>query len=294
MKRTQSLGSQQKSALDSLSKIAAPVAEFAMLLGLSIAEIEVILRESAVRAMARIQLEKSSRLSISGISASTGLSRTIVSRILKSKKREQSVNGNRGQFTNRVLSAWHRDPKYTDSNGEPATFTIFGKGPTFESLVRKYGGGLPLRPILDELIRMGAIEMLANQTVKARSSIAIARGLDVEMIESIGNRVSELLSTMVENLKSESSTKFVATAYADRVPIESLGLIRREVTNRGANLLSNIEETIFPNDKSGTGKRRQSVNNARRVSVTIFYYDAESLPEHRRVASVSRKNLKRK
>ncbi len=294
MKRIRSIGDQRTSAFDSIEKIAAPLSEFALLMGLSIADIEMVLRESVVRAAAKLQLEKSNRVNISGISASTGLSRTIVSRILKSSKRDRLVGVNRGQFTNRVLSAWHRDPKYADQNGVPATINVFGRGSTFESLVRRHGGGLPVRAILDELIRVDAIEMFPDQKIRARSSIAIARGLDNEMIESIGNRVSELLATMIGNLKSESTAKLVVSIGADCVSSESLGLIRKEVTNRGANLLSNIEETLFPNTSSKRRTRRRSESSARRVSVTIYYYDDEISQESNQSTSALRKNLKRK
>lgn len=294
MKRIRSIGDQRNGALTSIAKIAAPLSEFAVLMGLSVADIEMVLRESVVRAAAKLQMEKSNRLNVSGIAASTGLSRTIVSRTLKSSKRVRLSSINRSQFTNRVLGAWHRDPKYVDQNGAPATIDVFGRGSTFESLVRRHGGGLPVRAILDELIRVGAIEMSSNQQVKARSSIAIARGFDNAMIESIGNRVSELLSTMTGNLRSESSAKLVASVDADHVSNEIIGLIRREVTNRGANLLSNIEETLFPKNSAKRIKRRRSDSGGRRVSVTVYYFDDQISQEVEHSTVLLRKNLKRK
>ena len=69
--------------------------------------------------------------------------------------------------------AWHQVPRFTDSKGQPADLKLYGRGASFESLVRRYGRGIPTRAVLDELIRTRTVEMLSSQKIRAKASIAV-------------------------------------------------------------------------------------------------------------------------
>jgi DNA-binding phage protein len=167
-----------------LQQVLRPLSEFVVDAGLSPSEINIILRESAVRIIAERQLEVARRVNISGIAASTGISRSEISRILKSSgKAARHRDDNRQQSTNSVLSAWHKEPRFTDPNGQPAELQLYGRGATFEALVKTHGRGIPTRAVLDELVRARAVEVLQTQRIRAKDSVAIHRGLDQQFIK---------------------------------------------------------------------------------------------------------------
>ncbi len=146
--------------------------------GLSIQELQSILRESAIRSVAERQLEVLRRVNISGIAASTGIPRAEISRILKSTAGPLGKFADRQQqSTNRILAAWHQDPKFTTPEGKPADLKIYGRGPTFESLVRNHGRGIPTRAMLDELTRAGAAEVLSSRLIRVKALVAVDRGV---------------------------------------------------------------------------------------------------------------------
>ena len=123
-----------------------PLAEFALDNGLSIRELSLILREAAVRGLAAQQLEVSRRLNISGIAASSGIPRGEISQILNRKTTNPGAQNvkRHEQSTRKILAAWSQDPKVAAANGLPADLRIYGRGRTFEALVKSHGRGIPI------------------------------------------------------------------------------------------------------------------------------------------------------
>ncbi len=136
---------------EALLKVLEPLAGFAFDAGLSIQDVCALFRVAAVQSVAAQQREAGKRINISGIAASTGIPRAEVSRILKGPKAADSKP--RVQSTHRILAAWRGDPRFTTPNGQPANLKIYGEGATFETLVKEFGRGLPVRAVLDELSR---------------------------------------------------------------------------------------------------------------------------------------------
>jgi hypothetical protein len=174
---------------------------------LSISEVNSISREAAVRGAAGRQLEDEKRVNISGIAAATGVSRGEISRILRDGHTAPEPIDDRHQNpANRILTAWHRDPRFLTSNRLPAALKLYGRGATFESLVRQYGRGLPTRAVFDQLTRIGAIEIRASRQVSPKMSVAVDRRITPKMTKAYGDWAADLLSTNLLNAtKSDAS-----------------------------------------------------------------------------------------
>ena len=197
----------QVAARKALRKLLEPLSSLAFDCGLSIGEVNSILREAAVRGAAARQLEDKKRLNISGIAAATGVSRGEISRILRDGHAAPELIDDRHQNpANRILTAWHRDPRFLTSKRLPAALKLYGRGPTFESLVRQYGRGLPTRAVFDQLTRIGAIELRASQEVSPKMSVAVDRRITPQTIKAYGGWAADLLSTKLLNVtKSDAS-----------------------------------------------------------------------------------------
>jgi hypothetical protein len=243
-----------------------------------------MLRTAAVRSVAARQLETSLRVSISGISASTGISRAEVSRILKSEAKSPARSSDRHQqSTSKILSIWQQDPKFTTSNGQPADLKIYGRGPTFDSLVKLYGRGIPTRAMLDELTRTRAIEVTPVQTVRLKTGVAVERGMTPQVVKAFGDRVSELMGTLLQNMRDPENSAFVASVADVKVSASEVPLLRREISSRGAEFLNEIQDMLTRDPSRSTNSK-----NAPSVSVTICYH--EEFRKHKRPkASVARR-----
>jgi hypothetical protein len=243
-----------------------PLTGFMVDAGLSAGDICLLVREAAAKSVAKRQLEISQRTNISGIAATTGIPRAEISRILKQKAlQDERKNTRHQQSTNRVLARWHDEPKFTGINGQPATLQLYGRGATFESLVRLYGRGLPARAILDELLRSRVVEVLPGQRIRAKASLAVHFEFSPQMVKRFGDRASELLSTMLSHMRESESPTFLSTTTVPATA-EMLPVIRGELANRSAEFLSEVTKSL------AIASRK---HGSRTVGVTVFYYERE-------------------
>lgn len=206
----------QEAGRKSLTKLLRLVSALAFHCGLSISEVNILLRKAAVQSAAARQLESGDRVNISGIAASTGIPRGEVSRILNSgEKPTFGAMQGRPSTVRTVLSAWQCDPEYLTGDRRPRNLKIFGAGSTFESLVRTYGQGLPVRAVFDELKRIGAIQFTTSQEVVPKIPLVIHSRLtrkSINDIEATTEIFLRLLSTSGAASKRVSGNKaqFVA------------------------------------------------------------------------------------
>jgi DNA-binding phage protein len=279
-------------ARKSLLQLLEPLLGFVLDSGLSTHELHSILRQAAVQTVAARQMELARRVNISGIAASTGIPRAEISKILKSKadSRRQPIDRHQ-QTTNRILAVWHQDPRFITPGGKPADLQIYGRGATFESLVRNYGRGIPTRAMLDELTRAGAAELLSPRLVRAKNSVAVERGMTLRGIRAFGDRATELLSTMLENIRNPKNPQFVASISGSNVSPEILPLFRRELSYKGADFLASMHDSLIRDTKSGLARTRPTGTS--RVSVTIFYNESARKAKPRTGALKKRRNFRR-
>ncbi len=269
-----------------------PLAGFVLDSGLSVIEMRSIFNDAAVRTAAARQDERGCRTSISGIAASTGLSRAEISKILKSRRNVSASYPDRNQqATNRILSAWHNNPRFTTPHGFPADLKIYGPGVSFETLVREHGRGIPTRALLDELQRVGAVEVRSSQKVRAKVSVAIERGISPRVITAYGDRVTELLSTLLENMRHPGQPRFIANVAGTVASKNELPLFRKELSSRGTAFLESMQETLF---QSPANTRSESpAPRSNHVSVTVFYHEIPRKSESKKKSSTARRNFSR-
>ena len=266
-----------------LLRLLEPLTAFAIDAGLSAQDINLLLREAAVKTVAQRQLEVSPRFNMSGIAATTGIPRAEISRILRQKKAQGGrPSDSRQHSTNRILTAWHSEPKFTDLNGRPLILRMYGRGTTFESLVRSFGGGIPPRAVLDELLRSRVVDVLPGQRIQARTFKSGNHGFRPRAIKAFGDRASDLFSTMLSNIRTPEFPRFLATVSVPVVTKKMLPLIREHLSNRSADFVFEMQQSL----PTASGKQ-----GSPKVGVTVFYH--EPVRAKKRL-SVSRTNLQRR
>ncbi len=98
-----------------------------------------------------------SRTNQSAVAVMTGLTRVQVREFSKADSLASNAKVDRLE---NILRGWNSDADFTTSNGAPRRLSVGSKNATFALLVRRYGGDVPVRPILHELAR--------NQLVKVK------------------------------------------------------------------------------------------------------------------------------
>jgi hypothetical protein len=149
--------------------------------------------------------------------------------------------------------------------------------------------------MLDQLMQIGAVEILSGQRVKAKSRVPIFRGMTCSAIANIGERAGDLLSTLKHNLHSASTPLFEGTALVGDVDIGVVPLVRRQMAEQGAAFIEGAT-SLF--SRSGSRSRPSSAKKTSqcRVGVTVYYFEDEIANASRPQPSTDarrRKNLQR-
>jgi Family of unknown function (DUF6502) len=253
---------------------------------LSISEVNLILRTTAVQSAAVRQLENSNRVNISGIAAITGIPRGEVSRILNSSGSLTigAIQG-RQNITSKILSAWHCDADYLTAGRRPRDLKIFGGGSTFESLVKTYGQGIPVRAILDELKRVGAIQLLtSSQKILPKMPLAVNPRIINKKIRDLDAAADDLSLC----LQSPSDSAFVEKVSGTRVWSGRVPIVRKSL---GPNAIALLRELQTKLALKKAKHRPEDAQHVAHLSVKIVYREAHAqLTKH---SLKSRRNFHR-
>ena len=114
-----------------------------------------LIRFAFVQAATEMSRLRNGRVNYSRVAAQTGLSRADVKRLLKSDVFEFRRLARAPM--ERVVNGWRTDRLFTYGAGRPRKLRIAGSRASFANLVRKYGGDVPHKAVLDELRRIDAV-----------------------------------------------------------------------------------------------------------------------------------------
>ena len=99
---------------------------------------------------------------VSRLAIVTGINRKEVKRILELPADAVPALSKHNRAI-RVVTGWLQDSQYSSANGEPTTLTYGDASSSFNQLVKQYGGDVPARAVLDELLRVGTVTQTDNQ-----------------------------------------------------------------------------------------------------------------------------------
>jgi Family of unknown function (DUF6502) len=219
-------GSSEKFALTRMAiDIFGPLCELFVRFGMTSPEAESLLRSVLVHAVAS-RTDRDIPMTLSRAALLSGVHRNEVRRILETPPGIDSGREMRCHRANRVLAAWHNDPKYTDAKGRPKDLDIKPekKRPQkkqqkrqqkrqyqkkdrvhFWDLAQQYAPGVWPKLILDELDRIGAVRKLKNGKLHVcRQSYAPSEAH--EGFEHVGLQIRDFLLAAIHNWPEPSST----------------------------------------------------------------------------------------
>jgi len=211
----------------------------------------------------------------SRVSIITGLTRKEVSRVqgISDTGNEETVE--RYNRAARVVTGWVRDSRFSDSNGNPADLVVEGSGISFSELVRQYSGDMPVRAVLDELDRVGAIDRLPDGRIRLIARAYIPVSGDVEKLGILGTDVRDLISTIDNNITKEAGHRLLQRKVSyDNLPAEILPELRQISKEKGQKLLEELDSWLSQHDrdnnpsKTGTGRHRAGIG--------IYYFEEDS------------------
>lgn len=212
------------------------------------------------------------KASISRVAILTGLTRKEVQAILALPERQQGHYDEGYNRAARVITGWLRDADFGDGKGHPAPLPMSGKRTSFTALVKRYSGDIPVRALLDELVRVGAVKRLKDGRVGLVSRGYVPqRGLE-EKLAILGNDTADLIATIDHNIfGNPSKPRMQRKVMYDNVPVEAARAFQTVAEDRAQEMLEALDRWLSHRDRDVNptvrGKGRV------RVGVGIYHFE---------------------
>lgn len=199
--------------------------------------------------------DQSSKVNQSKIAILTGLTRKEVKNVLDRALRSEPYGKNFSR-PSRVLAGWHSDPSFLGPYGVPLELPyespVEGGTPSFVDLVKTYSGDMAPRPMLKELIRVGAVVELENKTYKAIRRDFEPEALSPELVARLGKMGHYFFSTTAANIEKQGqgSGNFDRRVYTtEGIGHESMQAFDVYIKRRGQEFLEELDNWFVAKEK---------------------------------------------
>lgn len=213
---------------------------------------------------------------ISRVSILTGIGRKEVKRQRELLESAKPSPPQKTTDATRVLSGWYQDPDYTDSDGQPLPLPGSGNELSFESLCRKYGGGVAPATMLKELLHTETIaEAGDGQLIPKRRYYHPARHDDENLLWAV-NLIRDLTATMNNNVFKTDQTipRFGRKAENTEIPESCRESFRQFLDQWGQAFLEDIDDWLTEHATDVEGDA-----SCIRLGVGVFGIEDEFLKE---------------
>jgi len=183
---------------------------------------------------------------VSRMAIVTGINRKEVKRLLElpADIKPSIAKHNRAL---RVVTGWLQDAKYQKNDGTPADLTYGDTDDTFNELVRRYGGDVPARALLDELERVGTVKRTGSQVQLMTQGYVPHESQDA-MLDVFATSATDLLETIEYNLSSTEHNRMQLSVVYDNVSEEGLQAFKTLGRDKAMVLLRELDLWLKQHD----------------------------------------------
>ncbi len=144
-------------------------------------------------------------LTDSRVSVLTGVHRKDVRALREQSEPSVVALDRRVTVMTTVVGRWLADPLTTDEAGKPLELPRQAvSGPSFDSLVESVSRDIRPRTVLDELLRLGVVDLNEpDQTISLRSDALLTREAGDERFHFFSRNISDHLAAAAENILTE-------------------------------------------------------------------------------------------
>jgi hypothetical protein len=177
----------------------------------------------------------------------------------------------------KIVAVWLGDPSYLDRDGRPRALPRTpskGGAASFAALVEKVSKNVRPRSVLDELERLGVIEIDADDNVHLTAGGFVpGKELDAKVFY-FGEALHDHLAAAVHNLGGVAPAWFERSVYYDELTPTAVAKLTARSEELSMHLLQEINRdgmALEASDPPGPGQRM-------RMRLGVYFY-AEPVPE---------------
>lgn len=255
---------------DSCLQMLMPMAGILLRAGVGAGEFSDLCRHAFVQVAANQLASPRRRRNVSRIAVATGLTRQEVARLLKSDIAMIRRYPRHLHRANRVLAGWYGDPRYALRSGLPKPLDVRGAGITFYGLVRKYGGDVPPRAVLDELRLAKAVRTLRTGAILPVRQFVEYGDKSQRALREVAQKLRLLAETLRHNLDYPTSTLFEDVAVSNPLRPDHFPIAVRRLSVSAKRFLSATRHYLGRNERQETAKKRASKPSALGLGIFLF------------------------
>lgn len=217
-------GDEQQALLDALAAVLEPLARLAVARGVPFEALEDLAKQAFVRAAHAAHPDLPEHRRVSRISTSTGLSRREVTRLVQAPARAEAPRSHASE----LFSRWMTDRRWRDRDGRPRALPRQGEAPSFEALAQSVTRDVHPRSLLEEMTRLGLVNLdAATDVVRLSDDAFVPRGDRPRMARMLGDNVGDHLAGAVANVLGDGHQHFEQAVFADGLSAASVEAFRQ-------------------------------------------------------------------
>lgn len=215
----------------------------------------------------------------SRVSIITGLSRKEVRRLKRMEQLSDAATIDRYNRGASVITGWIRDKRFTNAKGQPQALKFEKGRVTFSDVVKSFSGDVPARAVLDELLSVGAVQVLEDGKIQLLTRAYIPFKDEPEFLSILGTDVAHLIKTIDHNMTRKAGEAFFQRKVSyDNLPIEAIPELRRLSATLGQKLLETMDRWLSEHDRDVNpnigGK------GCIQAGLGIYYFEEDLEKEH--------------
>lgn len=215
----------------------------------------------------------------SRLSLVTGINRKEISQLRRRKATVRAPQEVEDTLVTHVIGRWMAGPPYANKDGtaHPLPYeTDPPQAASFARLVRDLGADVPVRSVLDELLRIGAVELLPDGTVVLRQEAHIpAENFDGKLT-LLGTDPAELFATIVHNIEHPDAPRLQRKVVYDNIGAEGISALRAAARQTGETFIRRANQLLAEYDRD----RNPHAPAGKRMKVVLgaYYFEEEAAP----------------
>ena len=256
-----------------LRRLLRPIVKILIKYGFSHAQLTLLLKDVYVEVADAEYRLPNRKHTDSRIAVLTGLNRKEVKAIRAALQNGESPLSHRPNRASRVVLGWQSDRRYHDAQGNTAPLSLYGDSVSFETLVKDYSGDMPMRAVLDELLRVGAVKRENDHIALLDTGYTLAAE-EAQMIAHYSTTATDLLDTLNHNLGTPDNPRLQSALIYDEVCEEGVYLLRALSHEKILELLQQLDKQLSLYQKGG--ERAQGAKHYRRVGLGVYYIERDT------------------
>ena len=270
-KKTAGLETSLEVSFRALKKIFRPIVKYMITQGITFPAVSQLLKSLYVEVANEEFPLEDRRATDSRVSMLTGIHRGEVKRLTEEGVAAIEEIPAAVSLGAQVVARWISDPTYLDSKKNPlplARHASDGGKLSFESLVATIRRDIRSRPMLDEWLRLGVVELDARDRVCLKTKAFVPQKGSEEKAFYFGQNLHDHIAVSVNNMLGEQASQLERSVYYHRLTPASIETLKKLSADLGMRTIQEVNRLALELDRLDAG--RADANQ--RMNFGLYFY----------------------